>query len=706
MMFLRKASISKVIIKLLLLFGYFISIQSAIITMKGNIWDESILVYLFAILFLYIFKITCENKIIITYAKYSIILSFFMILFFLFGIKTNKIQGNVIISRLPIKVILAFGGFFLIIYIIIYLWNQKIKYVVTKNEAVISLIIILGVVYSFNAQGLVTAYSIYGYLFAIVLVECMLILKCKIILKDKILWIAALGFAFLNTFGNLSNIARILQLQQFNKKMMINLILTIIIWCMIWRVVLEIFMKIMKYISPILQKQQVENKKRNILIFFIIIICWMPYFLTFYPGMLSSDSISQIAQIMNIEEMSNHHPWIHTMLIKVCFILGFKVGNSMNVAVALYSIFSMIFLAVIYTYLWNWLIKQKVGLVFRLFIMAFYVLLPINAAYSITMWKDVIFAGIIIVYILFLYNVSYSMEKISMSIMIKYIILSFLVCTLRSNGLFAWLFTIPFLFHTFRNKWKKTLVMISVVFSLLLVYKIGIQSLNIQDVDFIESLSIPAQQVAYTIVENGEISTEEYKLLENIIDVDKINNAYKSNISDPIKYLVRLKGNQRYLENHKAEFLKLYISIGLKNPYTYIQAYVNQTKGYWFHKENNWICYSEGVHENNLGITRENLLCPSMAAITIKLIELNERLYHRYFSLALQIYTLVLCIIYSLKKREKILVYMPLVGIAVSLLIATPVSAEFRYVYSLFLALPLNFMFALVNNHNMNNNVR
>lgn len=48
-------------------------------------------------------------------------------------------------------------------------------------------------------------------------------------------------------------------------------------------------------------------------------------------------------------------------------------------------------------------------------------------------------------------------------------------------------------------------------------------------------------------------------LLEQIVDVSAVSETYSPWISDPMKSLVRSKGNQQYIVDNKFAFIKLYI---------------------------------------------------------------------------------------------------------------------------------------------------
>ena len=103
---------------------------------------------------------------------------------------------------------------------------------------------------------------------------------------------------------------------------------------------------------------------------------------------------------------------------------------------------------------------------------------------------------------------------------------------------------------------------------------------EIPQTDFVESLSIPVQQIARVIAEGESITESEAVYIQQLMDLDKIPTAYQPACSDNIKNLIRQKGNAS-LESDKATFFKMWFSIGIEHPKTYFDAYVAQTNGYW-----------------------------------------------------------------------------------------------------------------------------
>ena len=123
--------------------------------------------------------------------------------------------------------------------------------------------------------------------------------------------------------------------------------------------------------------------------------------------------------------------------------------------------------------------------------------------------------------------------------------------------------------------------------------------------DTIESLSIPAQHIARVIADDGTLSEKQEKLLSKAVDVSQIKKEYDPALSDPIKTLVRQTGNQEYIAEHKIDYFKLWIELGIEHPSTYLKAQIDQTKGYWYPDIQYWVTTTM-MKENSWGMYRDS----------------------------------------------------------------------------------------------------
>lgn len=68
-------------------------------------------------------------------------------------------------------------------------------------------------------------------------------------------------------------------------------------------------------------------------------------------------------------------------------------------------------------------------------------------------------------------------------------------------------------------------------------------SLGIKSSNFVESQGVTFQQIARTVLEEGDIDAEEYGFIENIIPIDDIKILYNKNSLDDIKFSENFNDN-------------------------------------------------------------------------------------------------------------------------------------------------------------------
>ena len=430
---------------------------------------------------------------------------------------------------------------------------------------------------------------------------------------------------------------------------------------------------------------------------FIIIssIHMLILFLCKYPGNLSYDSIAQISQIIT-NTYTNHHPFYHTITIKFFIWLGMSLFDDINVGVCMYSVFQILFMSACFSFAIDTLEKLQMSRRILIALIIYFSLMPFHIMYSCTMWKDVPFSGFSLLLIIFLFRCLYFHRTFFNCL--GFFISGIGLCLFRSNGFFVFLFTCLIFLFTWKFQEKSLLLL---MFSIILISFFMKHSLlnriNVSQPDIAESLSIPLQQICRVVVDHNDLSEDESALLNDVIEVQQIPDYYLSYISDPMKILLRGKGNEDLLSQNKSAYLKLYISLGLRHPFTYLKAWIDQTKGYWNSGYSYWV-WTDEVRENDYGIIRSSHLI-SFNNICNRYLSLfsTSSILQLFVSIGLHVWLLLICLFISLLKRDRIGVTLciPTLATILSLLIATPVFAEFRYAYSLFCTLPFLLPIAL-----------
>lgn len=413
-------------------------------------------------------------------------------------------------------------------------------------------------------------------------------------------------------------------------------------------------------------------------------------FLSKYPGFLTLDSVLQVRQTLD-GVYTNSHPFYHTMILKFFITTGLAAFGNMNAAIAAYMVFQICFMALSFAFATMTVKEMGAPQWLIIMLIVFFALMPYHIVYSMTLWKDVIFGGIVLLYTVFLYRTLKSMGNNILNA-IGMILSGVGFCLLRSNGLIAFVGTTLLFLLLFRFQHKKmVLIMTAVIIASFILKHPVLKAFDVAQPHITESLSIPLQQVARDVIENKDFTDEEYDLINQVADVERIPETYLPYISDPIKELIREHENQQAISDHKSEYIRLYFSRLLKHPSTYVKAWIDQTKGYWNSGYPYWIwcLYADGSELgicNRVNSSLVNKMFNSYLSHFLKFPVLTPLVSIGFFVWCLLLFLYVAVI---RKDKALALLIIPSLMVVLSLLVATPVFSEFRYAYSIFCTMPV-----------------
>lgn len=421
-------------------------------------------------------------------------------------------------------------------------------------------------------------------------------------------------------------------------------------------------------------------------------------FFCFYPGVLTPDSIDEIGQ-MSTGIYSNHHPFYFTILIKFFVSIGIDLFHNINIGVALFSIFQIFTLSAAFSYALLTLYDKGVSRKLLLTIAIIIALLPFNIMYSFTMWKDVLFGAFFLIFTVAFYRYFHfpKHRKLTTSLII---ISTIVICLFRSNAFIAILASLVIFFLLFKKtQLKLGLTLASAILIAFVLKTPVLNTLGVTGPDNVESLAIPMQQVARVLVEQkSSLSSDDLDLISNLANPDTLIDAYNPIIHDPIKAVVRLEGNKQFLSDHKLEFIGLYLRLGFRYPGIYLKAWIDQTRGYWNSGYSYWK-WSDEVFANDYGITRtvHSEFLGNCFHIYLNIFEQSGFL-TPLISIGLAVWLLFIIFYLSIISKNHVLTFLtiPFIMTWGTLLIATPVFAEFRYIYFLFTCLPFLIAITLI----------
>ena len=332
------------------------------------------------------------------------------------------------------------------------------------------------------------------------------------------------------------------------------------------------------------------------LLFFIvwafIFIMWLPAYLILYPGVLSYYMISQTTSALG-EITNNHHPILHTWLIRVFMRMGEKLFSGYESGIGLLSLLQMIILSYALSRMVMLLKKKAVPILLVIGTAVLSAVWFMNACLSVTMIKDTLHAAFLVLFCCHFVEIAtnpseYIARKRNL---VLFPIVSFFMCAFRNNGLHIYLFCFAILLvlriSRFR-KVKRYLPLIAVVILPVIMFKIYtgpvFDALGIEPGQVREALSIPIQQLQRVAVKRaGELTPEQTEMMGYYIDDLEWRSwspgrEYDPFISDPAKSCFI---SSRY-EDDPIAFWKFYLQTGKQFSKEYLVAFLSNTLGYWY----------------------------------------------------------------------------------------------------------------------------
>ena len=488
-----------------------------------------------------------------------------------------------------------------------------------------------------------------------------------------------------------------------------------------------VFRTILNYIFDILfcniTVKETSNKIYNfifkkhsfIIPLIIILICWIPYIIAFYPGILFQDSSNQIRQYFGYDipedsstnsvnlidenvKITNHHPVVHTIILGLCMQLGKIIGND-NLGVFTYILLQIMLLSSTFAYVINFMKKLKIPNWVRIFSLGFFALLPIIPIYAMEVTKDVPFTCFIIIYIIQIYKLiqKANEEKINIRNSIKIIMESILVVLFRNNGIYVIIMSLPLIAIIDKLNRKKILILSLIIVILYEEFNsILLPTLKISKASIREALSIPFQQTdRYVKKYSNEIPEEEKVAIDKVLDYDTLPERYDPLNADPVKNKYNKDTTSQELKN----YIKVWFQELIRHPCTYIQATMNNTYGYFYPESKIRQYTTDFIVDSHESINKTGDFNYSYIQSLKPLRQVINKISKTaqiipgiswLINIALNVWLIITLFVYLLYIRKyKYLIYlMPFISI-ILVCIASPINAYYRYAISYIFAMPL-----------------
>lgn len=444
-------------------------------------------------------------------------------------------------------------------------------------------------------------------------------------------------------------------------------------------------------------KEQRQRTLGVLVVFFVLV--WMPYYITYFPGIVRTDEMLCVQQAMGDLRLSNHQPAIFVFFLWIVIKAVKAIGGSANSAIAVATVIQMLFWAFVVAMTVLFIMERNNRKWIHRTAILFFAFSPIVAYYSVVLSKDTFFTGWVVLYFLQIYQICKEnlLKKKSIWLLVKIILLSSLVGISKSNGFYVLIAMSILLWVKLKEDRKKLIVYgIGTVLVVSIIKGPVYNLLQIEKPSVSESFSVPLQQIGNSLSQGGTFSDSDMEYLDRILPLEDWQNSYTAGITDPIKFHERFK--RSYLDQTAGEFLKVWGENLIPNFKYYVQAYLEQMRGYW---DITRISNVEGreICENSYGIERIDLvqrwLGFSIEPICFLAVQAARKL--PIVNLTTNQVTLaMICVvawILQLKRKDyrKAIAIMPLLLQWLTLLVAAPASSELRYMLSFHVLLPMIF---------------
>ena len=435
------------------------------------------------------------------------------------------------------------------------------------------------------------------------------------------------------------------------------------------------------------------------LILVLIIITWLPYILSAFPGGIYTDTATSILEATGIERLYNHHPILYTLLIKGAIQIA---GGNVQIGMSIFTVFQVITMAAVYAYLVYWLYKKNVSKIYVILTMMFFMFFNLIPLYAMSNWKDSLFSAAALAYMIGLMEIIYQDAENLTKIrnIITYVILIFFVSFLRNTGLYIVTAATICILIVYRKNIKDKLKKFTIISSIAILLFYIIQgpiykALNLQG-EKSESLGIPLQQIFYVVNKDGKLTEEQKELINEICPIEIATAGFFTPYTiDNIKW--NKSYNEQFVEENMGSILKVWLEILIQNPKLYVAEYLFNTLGFWdinkaiTSQHINYINYlNYGNTQPFYGITQTDYI-KKMTGVSIQ-----NRLatIDIYISAAVWAWIIMLSMILVIKnkKYKNLIILLPAFFVWGTLMIATPIAFTLRYAFVLILAFPLTII--------------
>lgn len=322
------------------------------------------------------------------------------------------------------------------------------------------------------------------------------------------------------------------------------------------------------------------GKRQTLLVFCIFLLSWLPVFLAVYPGFFVYDAQDELIQVQT-RQFTTHHPLPHVLLLGGIIQAVHKLTGSYNAGIAAYTLFQMVLLSGVFTYVIYYMKKRGIGRTLRILSVVYFAFFPVIVMFSLCSAKDGIFSAALLLLLLSLADMGREKEAFfrNRGKLLLFVGSAFVMMSFRHNGMYAFLVLVPVLLFMMKGLRKKTGLLLGITFGLYFLVSAGLTAVfSAETSENQEMLTVPIQQLARTYKYDKESLTEEQ--LETLYEIlpEEVLRFYTPKVSDGVK----IHFNNGAYRKNPGKYAKLWLEVGAAHPFTYLNAWFMTSYGFWY----------------------------------------------------------------------------------------------------------------------------
>lgn len=340
-----------------------------------------------------------------------------------------------------------------------------------------------------------------------------------------------------------------------------------------------------KSASPAASGVAPVHRRLRLIIFAALMVCYLPYLIVYWPGLVLNDTLSSISQALEMTPLVNHHPVLYTLFIRLCMAIGEALLHSRTAGYALYTLSQMLYVSACLAYLIDWVSRhvRRSGTAAAA-MTALFGLVPYFASYSVAGWKDPVFSvSVAVLSVMLLDDAIHSKEKHALRSIAAYWGMLLMTAFSRTNGIgvIACVAIWQLVCLIARKAAKRALRpgMLAATLASIAVFIVvhgPVFSAMGVTTDKREVNSLVLQQMARVAALGGDMTESDRAFLDALLPLEQYKETYRPCCVDLLKWDENFStaAMEEGMYGH-------WLSMLLRTPVAYIEAWELNTFGFW-----------------------------------------------------------------------------------------------------------------------------